>query len=469
MIKAGLEMTTRVSELKRQTTDAPGRVGVWEKVAYGLGDTATNLVWRTLMVFLPIFYTDVFGLSAAAVGTLLLICRYWDGITDFLMGLIADRTNTRWGKFRPWILWSTIPFGITTVLTFTAVDVAEPWKLVYAYATYSALILAYTANNVPYSALTGVLSTDPAERTSISSYRFFFAFFGGLLTQGLNIPLVSLFGRGDDVAGYTWTMTLFAVVAVILLFITFASTRERVVPVVSEPGSLRSDVKLLLRNRPWLILFAIGLLFVTMTSLKQGVTMYYFKYYVGDTFLATSFMVTGLIAAMIGAAMTHRFAQLLGRKMLMQVCFGTALVSSALLYGVGAQEIMLMYVLSAVTEFATGPIVTLFFAMLGDAADWAEWKHSRRMTGLVYSAGTLSMKFGTGVAGALIGWILMAFGYVANVGQTGEALNGIRLLISVFPAAAAGLAISVFAFYPLGDALLARISEDLGQRRKANT
>jgi len=448
-----------------QAAGGTGHVGLREKIAYGLGDTATNLVWRTLMVFLPIFYTDVFGLSAAAVGTLLLVCRYFDGITDFLMGLIADRTNTRWGKFRPWILWSTIPFGLTTVLTFTAVDLAAPWKLVYAYVTYSALILAFTANNVPYSALMGVLSPDPAERTSISSFRFFFAFFGGLLTQGLNIPLVAWFGRGDDVTGYAWTMTLFAALAVILLFITFASTRERVVPVVSAPGALGRDVRLLFRNRPWLILFALGLLFVTMTSLKQGVTMYYFKYYVGDTFLATSFMVSGLVAAMIGAALTHRCAQLIGRKLLMQVCFGVALVSSALLYGAGPQDITFMYVLSAITEFSTGPIVTLFFAMLGDAADWGEWKENRRMTGLVYSAGTLSMKFGTGVAGALTGWLLTAFGYVANVTQTGEALNGIRLLISVFPAAAAALAILIFAFYPLTEKFLATISSDLGRER----
>jgi glycoside/pentoside/hexuronide:cation symporter, GPH family len=446
-------------------TERTHQVGTWEKIAYGLGDTATNLVWRTLMVFLPIFYTDVFGLSAAAVGTLLLVCRYWDGITDFIMGLIADRTTTRWGKFRPWVLWSTIPFGITTVLTFTAVDVAEPWKLVYAYVTYSALIVAFTANNVPYSALTGVLSADPVERTSISSYRFFFAFFGGLLTQGLNIPLVSYFGKGNDVIGYTYTMTLFAVVSMILLFITFASTRERVAPISVSPGSLRDDVRLLFRNRPWIVLFAIGLLFVTMTTLKQGVTMYYFKYYVGDASIAAVFMVVGLVAAMIGAAMTHRLTQWLGKRAVMQASFAVALISSALLYGAGRGDTTLMIVLSSVTEFATGPIVVLFFAMLGDAADFAEWKQNRRMTGLVYSAGTLSVKFGTGVAGALIGWLLTVFGYTANVAQTADTLAGIRLLISVFPALAAALAMLVFALYPLRERDMDAMSVELAQRR----
>ncbi len=446
-------------------TDRNAQVGVWEKVAYGLGDTATNLVWRTLMVFLPIFYTDVFGLTAASVGTLLLVCRYWDGITDFFMGLIADRTTTRWGKFRPWILWSTLPFGIMTVLTFTAVDVEGSWKLVYAYVTYSGLILAFTANNVPYSALTGVLSTDPTERTSISSYRFFFAFLGGLLTQGLNIPLVAYFGGGNEVVGYTWTMTLFAATSVILLFVTFSATRERVVPVASAPGSLRTDMRLLFRNRPWIILFAVGLLFVTMTSLKQGVTMYYFKYFVGNTGLAVAFMVTGLLAAMVGAALTHRLTEWFGRKQVMHACFALALVTSALLYGIGPEDTVSIFVLSGLTEFATGPIVALFFAMLGDAADFAEWKLGRRMTGLVYSAGTLSMKFGTGIAGALIGWLLTAYGYVANVGQTPETLIGIRLLVSVFPAIAAALAILVFAFYPINDAMLHTIGEDLKKRR----
>ena len=442
------------------------RVGVWEKVAYGLGDTATNLVWRTLMVFLPVFYTDVFGLSAAAVGTLLLVCRYFDGITDLFMGLIADRTRTRWGRFRPWILWSTVPFGVATILTFTAIDAGPGWKLAYAYVTYSALILAFTANNVPYSALTGVLSADPVERTSISSYRFFFAFLGGLLTQGLNLPLVAFFGKGNDVAGYTWTMSLFATVSVILLFVTFLSTRERVVTPEPASASLTADLRLLLRNRPWLILFAVGLLFVTMATLKQGVTIYYFKYFVGDTGLATLFMVTGLIAAMLGSAVTGHLTRWFGKKPVMQIAFAVALVSSAALYVVDASAVTAMVILSAITEFATGPVVVLFFAMLGDVADYGEWTQGRRMTGLVYSAGTLSMKFGTGVAGALTGWLLTAFGYVANVQQTPEALQGIRLLISVFPAIAAAIAIAVLALYPLGDRRLDEMSQALRHKQK---
>jgi GPH family glycoside/pentoside/hexuronide:cation symporter len=422
----------------------PQKVPSGEKIAYGLGDTATNLVWRTLMVFLPIFYTDVFGLSAAAVGTLLLICRYWDGITDFIMGLIADRTSTRWGKFRPWILWTAVPFGIFTVLTFTAMDLSATGKLIYAYATYSALIIAFTANNIPYSALTGVMTADPVERTSISSYRFFFAFLGGLLT-------------------------LFSIVSVLLFLLTFLGTKERVRPVVAESHSSWEDVKDLFRNRSWFILFCIGLLFVTFTTLKQGVTMYYFKYFVGDTVLATAFMTSGLVAAMIGAAMTPWLSRTLGKRRLMSVSLAVGGVSSALLFLAGPSDFMFMFGLSMLTEFSTGPIVALFFAMLADASDFSEWQTGRRATGLTFSAGTLSFKFGTGVAGALTGWVLTTVGYVANTAQTAETLLGIRILISVVPGVVALLGLGIFQWYTLDESHLERIGTDLAERRRRHS
>jgi GPH family glycoside/pentoside/hexuronide:cation symporter len=438
---------------------------VLEKVGYGLGDTATNLVWRTLMVFLPIFYTDVFGLPAAAVGTLLLVCRYWDGITDIAMGLIADRTSTRWGKFRPWILWTALPFGVMTVLTFTAVDLAPDAKLLYAYATYGGLVLVFTASNIPYSALTGVLTADPVERTSLSGYRFVFAFLGGLITQGLNIPLVRFFGGGDEVEGYRWTMTLFAGLSVFLFLVTFFTTRERVTPLPAKTATLKADVADLFRNRPWVILFFVGLMFVTLATLKQGVTMYYFKYYVRDLPLAPAFMIAGLLAAMLGAALTSPLVRRLGgNRRVLDVAFGLAFLTSALLYLAGPEDIALIFVLSTITEFATGPIVALFFAMLGDAADYSEWKSGRRATGLVFSAGTLSMKFGTGIAGALTGWVLTLFGYVANAEQSPETLTGIRLLISVLPALAAIAAIGVLRFYPIDARMAAQITTDLKSR-----
>ncbi len=444
------------------------KLSVVEKVGYGLGDTATNLVWRTLMVFLPIFYTDVFGITAAAVGTLLLVCRFWDGITDFIMGLIADRTETRWGKFRPWILWMAVPFGIMTILTFTTPNLSITGKLIYAYVTYSGLIVVFTASNVPYSALMGVMSPDPVERTSLSSYRFFFAFLGGLITQGLNIYLVEFFGHGNQMLGYKYTMMLFAVLSVLFFLITFLTTKERVKPPKNQNASLKQDFSDLIHNRPWIILFFLGVFFVTMTTLKQGVTMYYFKYYVGKVHLATGFMVTGLLAAMLGAALTERFTRILGRLGTMKASLLLAFFSSTLLFFPRAEDTVAIFTLSLLTEFSTGPIVTLFFAMLADSADYSEWRTNRRATGLVFSAGTLSLKFGTGIAGALIGWMLMIFGYAANGIQTAHTLLGIRLLISILPAVVALLALGVFAFYTIDDSLLKIIRVELENRKLAS-
>jgi glycoside/pentoside/hexuronide:cation symporter, GPH family len=449
-----------------QIQEAQQKISITEKIGYGLGDTAANLVWRTMMVFLPIFYTDVFGLPAAAVGTLLLVCRYWDGISDYVMGLIADRTKTRWGRFRPWILWTALPFGILTVMTFTTPDLDYSSKLIYAYITYSGLILIYTANNIPYSALTGVISADPAERTSLSSYRFIFAFLGGLITQGFNIYLVSYFGQGDDIRGYRLTMTLFAGIAVILFLITFLTTRERVQPPRNQPSSVWDDTKDLVRNKPWIMLFFIGITWVTFTTLKQGVTLYYFKYYVNDMSLAPPFMILGLLASILGAALTRRLTDRFGKRSTMIYCLALALVSSILLFWARPTDLAIIFVLSIVTEFVSGPVITLFFAMLADAADYSEWKTQRRATGLVFSAGTLSMKFGTGIAGAITGWLLMLFGYAANVAQTPEALLGIRMLISVFPAIAALMLIILVRLYPLDEGTLAQIKQELSSRRE---
>ena len=443
------------------------KLPVREKIAYGLGDTAANLVWRTLMVFLPFFYTDVFGLSAAAVGTLLLVSRYGDGISDFIIGILADRGNTRWGKFRPWILFTAVPFGVLTVMTFTTPDLGPTGKLIYAYLTYNALLIVFTANNVPYSALTGVISHSPQERTILTSYRFFFAFFGAILVQGFNNKLVAYFGQGDDVAGYRATMMLFAVVAVILFIITFLGTKERVVAPKHEKLELKADLKDLLKNKPWMILFCVGLSFVTLTTLKQGITMYYFSYYIGNVSMAAVFMVVSTFAALIGAVLAGPLSVRLGKKRLMRYAFILAGVTSAALYVARPTDITLIFALSMLTELATGPIVVLFFAMLADAADYSEWKTYRRATGLVYSAGTLSLKFGTGVGGALTGWTLTLVGYTANVEQTPESLMGIRLLISVFPAAAALLGLVAFHFYPIDEEMLDSIKDTLKSRHAA--
>jgi glycoside/pentoside/hexuronide:cation symporter, GPH family len=490
--------------------------GVGEKIGYALGDTAANFVWRAVIVFLPFFLTDAAGIGPAAVGVLLLVCRIWDGATDLAMGAVADRTRTRWGKFRPWIIWTAIPFAALGVLTFTTPDLGPTGKLVYAYVTYSALIILYTMNNVPYNALMGVMSSSPTVRGTISSYRFVFAFLGGLLLQGLTPTLIfaigspeaaydravsgmqagglggtaeglyyhtfaaigaffnapffrSLFGEGLGFP-YSASMTLFGVVAVILFAITFVTTRERVVPVVDRVSRLRDDLADLVANRPWVILFLVGILFVTFTTLKNGVIMYYFTYYVGSVELAGLFMVVGLIGAMIGAALTGILVGYIGKRRLMIGAVAIGVVSSTLLYIPGPENVLSIFVLGTITEFSTGPMVALFFAMLADTADYSEWKTNRRATGLFYSAGTVAMKFGSGIGGALTGFLLAAFGYAAAAEgvaatQSDEAVFGIRLLISVIPAAVAGLMLIAFLFYHLDDARLSEIESDLTLRR----
>jgi GPH family glycoside/pentoside/hexuronide:cation symporter len=361
-----------------------------------------------------------------------------------------------------------VPFGILTILTFTTPDLGPTGKLIYAYLTYNALLIVFTANNVPYSALTGVISHSPAERTILTSYRFFFAFFGAILVQGLTTPLVNFFGQGDDIAGYRWTMTLFAAVAVVLFIITFLNTRERVRTPKREKLELKEDLKDLFHNRAWLILFLVGLSFVTLTTLKQGVTLYYFSYYIGKVSLSSAFLVLSTLGAMAGAVAAGPLSVRFGKQKVLTWSFSLAAVSSAALYLARPDDIFLIFILGILTEFSTGPIVVLFFAMLADAADYSEWKNHRRATGLVYSAGTLSIKFGTGIGGALTGWTLMAVGYAANVEQTPEALTGIRLLISVFPAMAAVLGLVAFRFYPIDDDLLETIKNTLKSRHQSN-
>ena len=462
--------------------------GVGERIGYALGDTAANFIWRAVIVFLPFFLTDAARIGPAAVGVLLLVCRVWDGVVDLAMGVVVDRTHTRWGKFRPWILWSAIPLAVFGVLTFSAPELSATGRLGYAYVTYGALVVCYTMNNVPYNALMGVMSASPIERSSISSYRFCFAFLGGLLLQGLTLPLVAaladprtpyaraaatffhaLYGHGPAFP-YTATMTFFSGLALVLFVVTFATTRERVHPPVAQQSSVKQDAADLRRNRPWLVLFGVGILFVTFTTLKNGAIVYYFTHYVGNAGLAGSFMVAGLLGAMAGAAATGTLIGLVGKRRLMLCALGLGITSSALLYVARPSDVGLMFTLGTLTELSTGPIVTLFFAMLADAADYSEWRNHRRATGLCYSAGTVAMKFGAGVGGALTGLLLAAFGYVAASGakvahQSASALQGIRLLISILPAAVALLTFVTFLFYTLDEPRLAQIERDLAVRR----
>ncbi len=446
------------------------KIKIGEKIGYALGDTAANIAWRTLTTFLLVFYTDVFGISAAAAGVLLLITRLTDGVTDIIMGMVADRTNTAKGKFRPWILWTAVPFGVILALTFTTPGFGPTGKLVYAYITYIALTLIYTASNVPYSALMGVMTPDEKERTSLSSFRFAGAYFGGILTQGLLIYLVLFLGNGDENLGYQYAIYLLSAVLMIFLLITYFTTKERVVPEKSDESNIWEDLKDLIKNKPWVTLLVVGFLFVTYNSIKQGITVIYFKRYLDHETLAASYMVGLLVVSMIAALVTTPLANKVGKKNLFIYVMLFSGVTNALLYLAEPGDVTLIFVLGTLSEFGAGIMPVLFFAMLGDSADFSEWKNGRRATGLVYSAGTFAMKFGGGAAGAIIGFVLSGYGYDGmDEATVAGAIPGIKMLMSWVPALVTIPAILTLWIYPLSNEKLDEISADLTKRRSATT
>ncbi|MEO1260958.1 MAG: MFS transporter [Bacteroidota bacterium] len=437
-----------------------------EKIGYALGDTAANIAWRTLTTFLLVFYTDVFGITAAAAGVLLLITRLSDGVSDVAMGMIADRTHTKNGKFRPWILWTAFPLGIILSLTFTTPDFSPTGKLIYAYVTYILLTLIYTANNVPYSALMGVMTPNDQERTSLSSFRFAGAYLGGIITQGLLIYLVLFLGNGDENKGYQYSIYLLSAMLTGFLLITYFTTKERVQPPKEQSTSVWSDLGDLIKNRPWVILLIVGFLFVTYNSIKQGITVIYFKRYINQELLAASYMVVLLVVSMIAALITTPLANKFGKKNLFIYVMLFSAVTNGLLYFAANDDLILIYVLGTLSEFGAGIMPVLFFSMLGDAADYSEWKNNRRATGLVFSAGTFAMKFGGGVAGAIIGFVLSARGYDGMAETiTAEAVTGVKMLMSWIPALIAIPTVAALIFYPLSKEKLGEIIAVLQERR----
>jgi GPH family glycoside/pentoside/hexuronide:cation symporter len=442
------------------------KLSVKEKIGYGLGDTASNFYWQMFMNFILFFYTDVFGISAAAAGTMLLITRIWDTGIDPIMGVIADRTNTKWGKFRPYLLWMALPIGIIGVLTFTTPNLSESGKIVYAYITSTLMMAAYTAINTPYSALMGVLTPNSLERTSVSSYRFVLAFVAIFLVQGTTLPLVKFFGKGDQAVGFQWTMVVFSIVAVFLFVLTFLNTRERVHPPKDQKTSIKNDLGDLLHNKPWIVLFFIGIFALSYNSIRSGSMIYYFKYYVGDEILTSAFMVSGTIAAIAGVMITKFLSKLLGKRTLYMILWLTVSVITSAFYFVPKENIVLIFAFNILISFILGPTAPLIWAMYADTADYSEWKTGRRATGLVFSAATFAQKLGWAFGGALTGWLLAYFGFVANVVQSQGAQDGIRFMMSVIPAAAGILTAIAVWFYTLDEPMMEKIEQDLSARKK---
>lgn len=503
-------------------------LSVKEKVGYAMGDAAANFVWRGALAYLAVFYTDTFGISAAAAAVLFLVVRLTDGITDIIMGMIADRTQTQWGKYRPWVLWSAPLLGLFMVLSFTTPNFSDNGKLAYAYFTYLGLTLAYTINNVPYSALMGVMTPSDTERTSLSGYRLAGAFSGGLLVMGFLPDMVAYFGNGNDAQGYQQTMYVFATLLVVMMVITFTTTHERIksplknqralgteiwtlcksLPAIVLPlfaislffyyrnwlsglicliamalviirskkliaqpreglNSTQRDIIDLFTNKPWLILLGIGFLTMMFNGVKYGVIAYYFKYYIADELLVGQYFIVLLMVSILGALSTSWLAERIGKKVL----FIGALVLSGFftsaLYWVLPEQVSYIFILGCIAEFFAAMMPTLFFTMLGDAADYSEWQNKRRTTGLVYSAGTFVQKTGSGFASALVLVVLASYGYdgMEQSSVTG-ALPGMQLLMSWIPAAFAFMGALLMVYYPLNQRFMKKMSVELSVQRK---
>ena len=442
-----------------------------EKLGYGLGDTASNFFFQVFNIFLLYYYTDIFGIDPALIGVMFIVTKVVDAISDPLMGVIADRTNSRWGKFRPYLLWGAIPYGVLGYAMFANPDLSASGKLVYAYATYTLMMLAYTVINIPYSALMGVISSSSIERTSVASYRFVCAFSAAWLVGTFVTPLKTILGGGNEAEGFRLTMMIFAVISVALFWVTFATTKERVKP-MQKKSSLKLDFKAMLANGPWITLFLAAIFTLMNVAVRNGAILYYFKYYVGDDgtpiFLifdqTAVFMSSGLFAMVAGITCTKALASRFDKRKLMIVLTLLNALSVAVFFIIPPEQYGLMVLVNAIGTFIVGPTPALVWAMYADTADYGEWKSGRRTTALVFSALQFAQKMGLAVGAGMLGFILSFFGFVANEAQSEFSITGIRLMFSVLPAILAVSSAVAIYFYPLTDVKVREIEVELKKR-----
>jgi glycoside/pentoside/hexuronide:cation symporter, GPH family len=446
-----------------------------EKFNYALGDVASNLFFQFFAIFIIYYYTDVYGLSAAAVTTMLLTVKLWDWITDPIMGLIADRTSTRWGKFRPYLLWMAIPYGVFGYLMFINPDLDESGKLIFAYVTYILMMTAYTAINVPYGALMGVMTTSSSERLTLGTFRFVGAFSAAIIL-GMSVrPLVRLLGGEDELLGFQYTMAIFAVMSVLLFLQTFRGTRERVSPPPNQDSHIGKDLRTLIKNTAWLVMVVAGVFTLASVAIRGGATVYFFKYYMLDdnsSFIwiwdRTSFFITtGAIVFVIGVIVGRFLSNVYDKRSLMLFLTLSNAITMGLMFYIPNDYYWTMLSVNALASLLAGPTPALVWAMYGDVADFGEWKYRRRTTALVFSAAQFAQKLGLTIGGVLPTAVLAYVGYEANIAQSETALLGIRLIFTWLPASFAIIAGLAFIFYPLRDSQLAQIEIDLVERRLA--
>jgi Na+/melibiose symporter-like transporter len=478
-----------------------------EKIGYSLGDGSANLVFQMMMMFQLFFYTDVFGIKATAAGMILLFARVFDAFIDPLAGILSDRTNTRWGKYRPWILWTALPFAVFFILAFLTPDLSERGKIIYAGVTYTLLMSIYSFNNTPYSSLGGVMTSDIKERTNVSSIRFVTATIATFVVQGLTLPLVSKLGQGDASKGWGLTITLFAIVACVLLVVTFFTTKERITPPKGQKTSIKQDFKDVTGSRPWKAMFVLTLfLFITLAMWGSGMS-YYFNYYVDkdalfrflgnigliiDTENAgvwysilnafgliasdnsqvftvgfSLFNMTGQLITLAGVILLSQFlSSIFGKRNVFIICLGLTALFTLLFFVVPSDKIGMIFTLNILKSLAYAPTIPLLWAMMGDVADHSEWVNHRRATGFVFAGIVFALKAGLGIGGAICGAIIDSFGFVANAIQDASAIFGIKLTVSLIPACTFFIGVLALFFYPISKKQNEQVQKELSERRE---
>ena len=466
------------------------KIRLSEKIGYGLGDMSSSMFWKLFGAYLMIFYTDVFGISAAVVGTMFAVTRVWDSFFDPVVGAVADRTSSRWGRFRPYLLFLAVPFGVIGILTFLTPPFGQTGKIVYAFITYALMMMVYSAINVPYASLLGVMSPAPADRNTLATYRMTFAYLGSFLALLLFMPLVNAFGGGDSggpmlgwltapQAGWLMAAGVIAVVCVLLFLGCFALTKERVRPVRQGKTSLKTDLRDLLHNRPWWILLGAGVASLVFNSIRDGATVYFFKYYVDETavgsisFLGLPFVLSGLYLAVgqaaniLGVILAAPVSNRIGKRRTFMAAMAVASVLSVAFFWLGKDQLVPVFILQALISVCAGSIFPLLWSMYADCADYSELQTGNRATGLIFSSSSMSQKFGWAFGTAITGWMLAQFGFQANAVQSAETLQGIRMFLSLLPAAGAFLSLVFIYFYPLSEQKMRRITHELEEKRTA--
>ncbi len=454
------------------------KLSIKEKIGYSLGDTGSNLFFQTFIYFMLFFYTDVFGITAKAAGTMFIITKIWDAVNDPMMGMIADRTNTRWGKFRPYLVWFAIPFGVLGVLTFTTPELSEGGKLIYAYIMYTLLMMAYTAINVPYSSIMGVMTPNSHDRTTVSSFRFVAAFAALFFIQFF-IPTMTE-DAADPQKSWQLTMTIISGLAVILFLIAFFSSKERVQPPKDQKTSFKQDLVDLATNKPWLMIGAATVLQLIFICMRGGSTFYYFRYFIkdqeimlfGNAFSASysklfsAFTMSGTAFTILGAIITIRISKVFGKSITYSIALGISGIAAGLIILAGSQDIALIFILNIITSFAVGLVSVLQWSIYTDTADYSEWKNGRRATGLVMSASLFALKLGIALGAAANAWILAAYNYLPDQEQTELGMLGIRMVMTVYPAIFALLGMVLMFFYPLNKQKMHQVETELIERRQ---